>query len=176
MTRILIRTSETLDDAARLAASLFLGLMVMLIGIQVIARYIFADPPAWTEEGARYAMVWAGLLGATIAFRAASDPVLVRPAIVTEGRLRFAGLAGRSLAVVLFLAPILYFCIFGPGLDPGRGFLARSAARQAESLGVSMVWFTAALPLSIAIILIHVLASLARRGAPAPQKDENHET
>ena len=40
-------------------------LMVVLIGVQVVARYVWAAPPGWTEEGARYAMVWAGLLGAT---------------------------------------------------------------------------------------------------------------
>lgn len=175
MSRFVIGLSEALDDACRVAASLSLVLMVLLIGIQVVARYVFADPPAWTEEGARYAMVWAGLLGATIAFRAGSDPVLVRPALFSTGRLRFAGFAARSLAAVLFLAPILYFCLFGPNQDIGRGFLARSAVRQAESLGVSMVWFTVALPLSIAVILVHVVAGLARRGAPAPQKDESHE-
>ena len=103
-------------------------------------------------------MVWSGLLGAAVAFKAGGDPVLLRLKSL-EGRATFAWL--RAAAVVVFLGPILYFCIFGPGQDLARGFLARSASRNAEAIGVSMVWFSAALPVSIVAIFVHVVAGLA---------------
>ena len=72
------------------------------------------------------------------------------------------------IVFVLFLGPVWYFSIFGPNADPSRGYLARSAARTAESLGLSMVWFTVALPLTITIIFIHLLAQIvAPNSAPA---------
>ena len=168
LARGLVRLSAGLDRLCRLGAAAGLVVMVGLIAVQVVARYVFAEPPAWTEEGARYAMVWSGLLGATIAFRAGADPVLVKIALLTDGRLARLGAALRAAAVGIFLGPLLYFCLFGPGLDPARGFLARAAARQAESLGLSMAWFAAALPVAIAVILIHLVALLAAPAAPDP--------
>ena len=41
--------------------------MVFSAGWQVIARYALNAPPIWTEELARRAMVWAGMLGASCA-------------------------------------------------------------------------------------------------------------
>ena len=108
-------------------------------------------------------MVWSGLLGATVAFKAGADPVLIK-LVRLEGSAAIAWL--RAATVVLFLGPILYFCVFGPGQDIARGFLARSASRNSEAIGLSMVWFTAALPVALVAILIHVAASLAARRNP----------
>jgi hypothetical protein len=41
---------------------------------------------------------------------------------------------------------ILYFCVFGPGWDLARGFMA-PGVRNSEAIGVSMLWFF--LPISI---------------------------
>ena len=52
-----------LGDALTYVSSQPDGSLGGLIAIQVVARYVFSEPPGWTEEGARYAMVWSGLLG-----------------------------------------------------------------------------------------------------------------
>ena len=156
----LARLSNAVDRVCRVGAALGLVLMVLLIAIQVVARYVFSEPPGWTEEGARYAMVWSGLLGATVAFKAGGDPVLLRLKSL-EGNALVAWL--KAATVLLFLGPILYFCVFGPGQDLARGFLARSASRNSEAIGLSMVWFSAALPVTIVAILVHVAAGLATR-------------
>jgi len=41
---------------------IFLALMASLVLFQVIARYIFNSSPAWTEEIARYTMIWSTLI------------------------------------------------------------------------------------------------------------------
>ncbi len=161
------RLSQWVDKFCRLGAGGFLALMVVLIAIQVVARYLFSEPPGWTEEGARYAMVWSGLLGAAVAFKAGGDPVMLRLQSL-EGHAAIIWL--RAAAVLLFLGPILYFCVFGPGWDLARGFMARSASRNTEAIGVSMLWFTAALPVSIVAILVHVAAGLFPVGEPTRQQ------
>lgn len=161
--------SEALDRLCRWGALAGVVAMVVLIAIQVVARYLWSDPPGWTEEAARYAMVWAGLLGATVAFRLRYDPVLAKLKILQHGAARILAEALRAIATVLFLGPILFFCIFGPNFDMTRGYIARSAVRTAEVIGVSMVWFTAALPIAITVIFIHLLADLAGR-KPADSK------
>jgi TRAP-type C4-dicarboxylate transport system permease small subunit len=167
--RVLAKTSDALDRLCRWGALAALVLMVLLIGIQVAARYLWSDPPGWTEEGARYAMIWAGLLGATVSFRAGFDPVLAKFKIFEKGALRVTAVALRAVATVLFLGPILFFCIFGPNYDVSRGYLARSAERAAEAIGVPMVWFAIALPIAIIVIFIHLLADLAGRKPAEPK-------
>ena len=52
--------------------NVLIGLMVALVAAvswQVISRYVFASPSSWTEEVARFLMIWIGLLGAAYAFR-----------------------------------------------------------------------------------------------------------
>lgn len=155
---MLAALSDAVDRFCRVGAATGLVLMLVMIAIQVVARYVFSDPPGWTEEGARYAMVWSGLLGSAVAFKAGTDPVLLRLKAF-EGNRVFAWM--RAASVVLFIGPILYFCLFGPGQDLTRGFLARSASRNTEAIGLSMAWFTAALPVTFVAILIHVAAALA---------------
>ena len=165
MARLILRASDALHWLCRWGAVAGVVLMVVLIAIQVITRYLISEPPAWTEEGARYAMVWAGLLGATLAFRWRQDPVLIKLRAVERGSGRVAGLALRALATIVFLGPIWFYSLFGPapGHDLARGFLARSAARSAEAMGVPMVWFAAAVPVAITVIFVHLAAQLAGR-------------
>ncbi len=166
MAAMLAQVSGALDRLCRWGALFALVMMIVLIAIQVVARYVWKDPPGWTEEGARYAMVWGGLLGATTAFRLQFDPVLIKPKMLERGAGRLIALALRAIGTVLFLGPVWFFCLFGPNFDMARGFLGRSLLRTAETLGVPMIWFTAALPLAITVIFIHLLAEIAALGKP----------
>ena len=171
MAAVLDRLSDALDRLCRWGALAGVVAMVVLIGIQVFARYVLRDPPGWTEEGARYAMVWAGLLGATLAFRRRTDPVLTSLAVFESGAGRVIAEAMRAVATLLFLGPIGWFCVFGPGFDVSRGYVGRSLARATESMGITMAWFTIALPLAIAVIFVHLAAGAARSRAPGGQDD-----
>ncbi|MBM6593629.1 TRAP transporter small permease [Microvirga pudoricolor] len=161
--RQIVALSGALDRICRDAAMACLVLMVALIAIQVVARYGLSDPPGWTEEGARYAMVWSGFLGTTLAFRRGADPTLTSRALFSSGPWQGLGFALRAGAVGLFLGPVWYVSVFGPGMDPARGFLARTAVRSTESLGIPLIGFTLALPVAITVIFIHLLSQgLAR--------------
>jgi len=157
------RLSATLNTLALWGAVLAVLTMVFAAGWQVVARYIFAAPPVWTEELARRAMVWAGMLGASAAFRAGMDPVLNAAALQVRGP------AGQGLALIraagalVFMTPVIWFSLFGPNMNMARGFLGRSLDRTAEMIPVSMIWFTAAVPLAFALIALHALADLAMR-------------
>jgi TRAP-type transport system small permease protein len=53
----------------RVIAILALVMMVCLILGQVFFRYVLDDAPAWTEEGARFGMLWMTGLMAPLAYR-----------------------------------------------------------------------------------------------------------
>lgn len=159
--RAIVALSRILDQAARWGTAAGLVAMLVLVAIQVVARYIFASPPVWTEELARYAMVWAGLLGASVAFRAGVDPVLVRFSAVPGPLLGHVTRLLRAAAVLIFVLPVLYYCLFGPGFDAGRGYLARAAGKTADTLGFPMVWVALAVPVGLLVIAVHAIAFLA---------------
>ncbi len=46
--------------------------MVVVVFLQVVARYIFNSPPSWSEELARYCQVWIIILASSICIRKGS--------------------------------------------------------------------------------------------------------
>lgn len=157
------RLSAGLDRIALCGAVLAVLAMAFAAAYQVIARYAFDAPPVWTEELARRAMVWAGMLGASVAFRERSDPNLFPDMDAVAGRAGKVLAVFRAAGVAIFVFPVLYYSLFGPGMNMARGFLGRSLDRSAEMMNVPMIWFTAAVPAAFAIIMVHVLAGLSTR-------------
>ena len=56
------KLSAALNKIALWGAVLAVLVMVFAASWQVFARYLLDAPPVWTEELARRAMVWAGML------------------------------------------------------------------------------------------------------------------
>ncbi len=144
--------SDALDRACRAGAIGFFSAMVVLVMFQVLARYVFRAVPVWTEEAARYCMVWGGLLGATVAFKADRDPKLIAPPVAGPRYWLKAAALLRAAAVLCFLGPILYH---------SNRFLLRHWDRTAEALGISTFWVTLAVPAAVAVIFIHLTARAA---------------
>ncbi len=154
------RVSWGLNRVALLGAALAVAVMLAAAGWQVIARYLLNQPPIWTEELARFSMVWGGLLGASCAYRLRRDPTLFPDALQATGAQGLVFSLIRSLGVLCFILPILWFSLLGPGGDPARGYLARLAGRQTETMDLPMTVFGIAIPLAFAVILFHVLADI----------------
>jgi TRAP-type transport system small permease protein len=173
MKTVITRISDGLDLGCRTGAGICFLAMLLFISIQVVARYLLQSPPTWTEELARYAMVWGGLLGATVAFKTRYDPTLVKAPENKPPMVMFVAGTLRSLTVVMFLGPVLYFSLFGPNMTPARGFLGRSLLRTADTLGFPMIYVAIAVPIAASVILIHLAARLAgdQTGIVPPEKE-----
>ena len=174
MARAVIWVSGRLDRLCRWGAALCLVAMLVVVTIQIAARYLFNQPPSWTEELTRFAMVWGGLLGATSAFKTRFDPTLVTLPVGLAAPLKLAATVVATAAVLLFLLPVLYYALFGPDWVVARGFLARSGGRVAEALGFSMAYVAAAVPFAITVILVHLAARVAGE-RPADEASPNGE-
>lgn len=167
--RAIIRASDAADTVLRWATVGFLTALVGLVVLQVVARYVFASPPAWTEEMARYAMIWAGLLGATLSFKRGFDPALFAPRD-GHGRLRaWLGSLSRSLPVLVYLLPILFFCVVGANMSVERSFLVRQGRMMASTVDVPLLMVGIAVPIMILTILLHLLARWCGDGAEPPE-------
>lgn len=158
--------SAGVDRACLFFAKLALAGMVLVVLLQIWARYGFDFPFTWTEEMARYLMIWAGLLGATCAFKRKLDPTVVRPATEKDGVRRIAGLTMLALTVLIFLVPVLYYSFFGPDMNFERGFMWRSSNRISPGLGLNMALVGSIVPFSCATVILHLLAEITERKQP----------
>jgi TRAP-type transport system small permease protein len=165
------RGGRRLFAAVEVIASTMLCVMVLAILFQVVARYIFANPPFWTEELARYAMIWCGTLGAALAFWHAADPGFVETGVVFRGRWARTGALLALIPAVIFAAVLLTQSLFGPRFDITRGFVARNLTRVSEALQVNMAAVASAIPVMALLILIAAaikLTALLRRQHTQP--------
>ncbi|MWD29217.1 TRAP transporter small permease subunit [Aquicoccus sp. SCR17] len=166
--------SALLSRIALWGAVLAVAGMVIIAAWQAAARYLLDQPPIWTEQLASNLMVWAGLLGASCAFRAKLDPSLFPDQQFRDGAvglfLRFL----RAFGTLVFVLPILWYCIFGLNGSVASGYIARLSGRMAESLPVSMSVFGIAIPIGFALVVIHVLADLGLAVSGAHPR-ERHE-
>jgi TRAP-type C4-dicarboxylate transport system permease small subunit len=151
-----------------IVANAMVVVMVFAILFQVVARYIVANPPFWTEELARYAMIWAGSLGAALAFWRGADPRFVEPGVLFGAWGRQIGAWLIPVPALIFAGVLLYEGLFGPGMMFTRGFIGRNLTRTSEALDVNMAAITSALPVMALLILAAAITQLAmllrRRG------------
>ena len=157
---IIFSTSYGLDKICRFSAIGFLGLMLLLVVFQVLARYIFQSVPIWTEEAARYCMVWAGLLGATASFKTDYDPRLIQPPETGPKAWIISATFLRAAATIVFLGPILYHC---------NRFITRSMRRVSDGMEMSMALVVSIVPIFIVIIFIHLIARLLKAANAQPK-------
>jgi TRAP-type transport system small permease protein len=141
--------SNGLDKSCLVVAVGFFVLMLALVGVQVMGRYLFRVAPVWTEEAARYCMVWGGLLGATVAYKRMRDPRLVAPPRGKGFSWPTVAKFLRGIGVVIFLGPVLLY---------SNRFLLRHWDRTSEALEISTFWVAAAVPVAITVIFVHLLS------------------
>jgi tripartite ATP-independent transporter DctM subunit len=137
-------------------AGLLIGAMTVLVTIQVFARYVLNDTPPWSEELCRYLFVWASFLGACLAMGRAAhlgvDSLVVRlPAPVREA-LRHAVTA----LVALFAGMLVW---------QGAALVPAMATQRSPSMGISLMYVFAAIPVAGAIMLALQIRELARAWA-----------
>ncbi|WP_421709804.1 TRAP transporter small permease [Algihabitans sp.] len=133
-----------------LLAALLL-VMTVFIAWQVFARYVMGSPLFFSEEIARFSMVWMTMLGIGYAFRHGS---LISVDILAE----FGGITlRRLLAVTIPLIAVVFALVL---LVWGIDITERVARQTAPSTRISMGWLYAAVPAGAALIFVNALGLL----------------
>lgn len=65
MVSTLEKVSDVLTKIMKVVMVVLFIWMIFALGVQVIARYIFGKGFTWTDESARYCMIWMVFIGAT---------------------------------------------------------------------------------------------------------------
>lgn len=165
----LMRISQTLARAESFGiGALMVGIFALLM-LNVLSRS-FGSPVIWVDEAAVYLMIWAALLGASLALaRREHLAVTLLPDLLSAWPR--AGLA-LGVDILLFLFFILFAAILWRWFDPVTLWRSGSVAAFSRetfnflyqeptvTLGLRKLWFWMILPVFCINGLIHSLAHL----------------
>ena len=133
--------------------------MVIVVAAQVFCRYVLNHSLFWSEELARYLLVWLTFLGATVAFHRGVHPSID----ILQARVGPA--TARAMAIAGFLAALLFFGVLSVY---GLQFAYFVRAQISPALQMPKWIVLLALPLSGTILWLHTLVQLieAFKGRP----------
>ena len=106
---MLMRAYEWLQTGLRWALCLLMSLMVVIVFANVIARYSLSASLAWSEEVARFMLIWLVFIGAVLAY--VNDEHLGLDIIVRlfPRRIRY----GLAVVADLLIMVAIYLVIHG---------------------------------------------------------------
>ena len=131
----------------------FFAVLTMAVFAQVVARYVFNQPPAWTEEVARFCQVWIILLASSICIRKGSHLAVdyLGPALPPRARQAIGLLMGALIA--LYSAVVV---IWG-----GRLALLGSV-QTSPAMQLNMGWVYLVFPLAGGLMLMEAVLAARR--------------
>ena len=136
------------------------ALLTAAVFAQVVARYVFNQPPAWTEEVARFCQVWIILLASSVCIRKGSHLAVdyLGPSLPPKLRRGIALLTGALIA--LYSGVVV---IWGSRLAL-IGSLQSSPAMQ-----LNMGWVYLVFPLAGGLMLLEAILA-TRRDLQGPEE------
>lgn len=147
---------ERLSDGINLWVERLLVLlgttMAAVVAAQVFFRYGLNQSLFWSEELARYQLVWLSFLGATVAYRRQANPS------IDALHRRLPPGAQRATAVVVHLCALALFSVM---VVYGAQFARFVRAQISPALHLPKWLPHAVIPLSGAILFLHALTFLA---------------
>ncbi len=144
-----------------LLTNVLIGLMLALVASvswQVISRYVFSSPSSWTEELARFLMIWVGLLGAAYAFRTGVHLGLdLLPKKLTGRSAEILKLFTLG-AIILFSVSVL---VIGGSKLVGLTWELR---QYSAVMGLPMAFVYSVIPATGALICVYAMAAATDEG------------
>lgn len=123
----------------------------------VITRWILKDPSAYTEELARYLLIWIGVLGAGYAAGKKMHLAIDLLPSRLEGTARHV----IEIAIELFIFAFAVSVMFVGGYHLMS--LTLLMGQRSASLGVQLGWVYSVIPLSGAVIAFYAVISVLER-------------
>jgi TRAP-type C4-dicarboxylate transport system permease small subunit len=137
-----------INDITRYIIIALLGVMVVAVFLQVLFRFFLDQPLAWTEELARYLLIWITFLGSAYA-------MAIKAHIGTEYIQKF--LSPLMNKIILALAAVLSILFFIVMVHQGYLLSARSMTQTSPTLLVPMGYIYMVIPISGVLLIMNVL-------------------
>ena len=151
--------SHWTDRASRFLMAIMMAVMFLAVFLGVGNRFVFKFSISWTEQLARFLLIWISMLGAAIAVRPALH-IGVMFIVTRLGRWRRPVMTINSVLIIGFLAVVGYF---------GLRLCLSQASQTSPVMNLSMFWPLLAVPTGCLLMIIHYLATLRTPGDPTAE-------
>ena len=118
-------------------------MMLGVVGVQVLMRYAFNSPLIWSEELARFGMIWLTFIAAALATRKGQHIALI--GIINPNprwRLILNVLTSVSVVVVLVVLGV-----------QGWLMVLKTVRQISPALGIQMSWVFASVPTAVVLMI-----------------------
>jgi TRAP-type C4-dicarboxylate transport system permease small subunit len=151
--RILEALSRACNGIAKLLLVAMSAVMTVVILLQVFLRYVMKASLPWSEELARYLMVWIGLMGASLALHEGRHVGVTLVVDRTRGPLRKI-LTGIALIAVLWFLWLM--------LSEGTRLVHNIWQQRSPAMNLPMVIPYAAVPLGAIFMMVQAVLAFVR--------------
>lgn len=160
--KTLLQVEKVLNWITVTITVVFVAIMSMSVFYGVICRYLFKSAPFWTEEVARFMMVWMAMSAAAIAFRnrehVGLEIIIDR---VCPAHLRKWVVLATDLATLVLFGFVIFF---------GVKFAVQGIKIASPATGIPMVLPYAGIPIGGGFCFLQVLINTVKdfnRPSPA---------
>lgn len=136
-----------------------MALLVLLLFIQVTARYVFAESPEWTEELARLVFVYLTFLGGALAVARRANLRVDTFVLLLPRNVQWILMWAGTVGAIVFLAVAVF---------TGVAMVDRLAQQTMTSLPISKAYGFIGVPLGCAVMLAYEAARLYELRTPPP--------
>lgn len=123
-------------------------IMVAVVSIGVFTRYVLVDPVPWSDEAARFTLIWASFLGAAVAVRKGSHFGI----LILLNRLPRSFRKVTLLGIALGMAVFMFIMV-----RMGTNLMMMAAGQMSPTLELKMSWVYLAIPVSGALMMFYLV-------------------
>ena len=148
------RVTRILDKTLAVFLMFLMSMMVLTVTWQVISRFIVRSPSSFTEELARFLLIWIGLLGASYALRTKAHlGIDILPKYLK-------GLQRKLILLLIYLL-VIVFSLFVMVIGGYRLVdLTFTLDQTSAAMGIRMGYVYSVLPLSGLIMIYYSLVAM----------------
>ena len=169
------RLRHAVDRVLAVTLIVLMGVAVLNVLWQVVTRWLLNDPSSYTEELARYLLIWVGLLGA--AYASGQKMHLAIDLLPTK-------LEGRRLRILEIVIDVfvLLFAIFVMVIGGLRLMsLTLLMGQESAALGIQLGYVYSVIPIAGILIAFYSIESIIERiqflrGRPADLVEPDRST
>ena len=147
---LLQRTERVLDAILQPVVFAGMAALIGVITLQIVSRVLFTAV-GWTEEVARFLLVWITFLAGTLAFQRGRHIAVTFVVDALPGRLRQIA---RIVALLIVLAFMITLIVIG------YRYMQVQSFQKSASLRLSMTYVYAVMPICAAIMAWYALVDI----------------
>jgi len=142
------KTLRSINKATQYLTSAFLVVMVVIIFLQIVSRVVVQSSFSWTEELARFLMIWLTFLGAAFSFQHGAH---IGISMLTER------LPKKVNAIITLIVGLLCTILFVILTVKGYELVGKSSGQTSPAMRIPMSYVYWIIPISGVLLTINVL-------------------